>query len=158
MVKIASPVMRNDVLLDIATFLARRWSGNDKVVIILMPDKPPTAKLDKNQIILSLLNYYPGTDFQKYRQWRVALWFESMRMKHSSKVLSNEHAFGFLLNTLETKRIEILGLREWEGMANELNVQRGHFVDVASAFEFDIWPLQNSGGIFAIFSHWLPER
>ena len=43
MVKTASPVMRNDVLLDIATFLARRWSGNDKVVIILMPDKPPTA-------------------------------------------------------------------------------------------------------------------
>jgi hypothetical protein len=90
-----------------------------------MPDKPPTAKLDKNQIILSLLNYYPGTDFQKYRQWRVALWFESMRMKHSSKVLSNEHAFGFLLNTLETKRIEILGLREWEGMANELMFNEG---------------------------------
>jgi hypothetical protein len=125
MVKIASPVMRNDVLLDIATFLARRWSGNDKVVIILMQDKPPTAKLDRNQIILSLLNYYPGTDFQKYRQWRVALWFESMRMKHSAKVLSNEHAFGFLLNTLETKRIEILGLREWEGMANELMFNEG---------------------------------
>src|SRR5918998_597444 len=110
MVKTTSPVMRNDVLLDIATFLARRWSGNDKVVVIFIPDKPPTAKLDKNQIILSLLNYYPGTDFQKYRQWRVALWFESMRMKHSSKVLSNEHAFGFLLNTLETKRIKILEL------------------------------------------------
>ena len=48
-----------------------------------------------------------------------------MRMKHSSKVLSNEHAFGFLLNTLETKRIEILGLREWEGMANELMFNEG---------------------------------
>ncbi len=125
MVKITSPVMRNDVLLDIATFLARRWSGKGRVVVILMQDKPPTAKLDKNQIILSLLNYYPGTDFQKYRQWRVALWFESMRMKHSAKVLSNEHAFGFLLNTLETKRIEILGLREWEGMANELMFNEG---------------------------------
>jgi hypothetical protein len=120
MIKTTSPAMRNDVLLDIATFLARRWSGNDEVVVILIPDKPPTAKLDKNQIILSLLNYYPGTDFQKYRQWRVALWFESMRMKYSAKVLSNEHAFGFLLNTLETKRIEILGLREWEGMINEI--------------------------------------
>jgi hypothetical protein len=125
MVKTPNPVMRNDVLLDIATFLARRWSGNDKIVVILMPDKPPTAKLDKNQIVLSLLNYYPGTDFQKYRQWRVALWFESMRMKHSSKVLSNEHAFGFVLNTLETKRIEILGLREWEGMINEIMFNEG---------------------------------
>ncbi len=125
MAKTANPVMRNDVLLDISTFLARRWSGNDKVVIILSQDKPPTAKLDKNQIILPLLNYYPGTDFQKYRQWRVALWFESMRMKYSAKVLSNEHAFGFLLNTLETKRIEILGLREWEGMINELMFNEG---------------------------------
>ena len=117
--------MRNDILLDIATFLARRWSGNDKVVIILVPDRVPTAKPDKNQITLPLLNYYPGTDFQKYRQWRVALWYESMRMKHSTKVLSYEHAFGFLLNTLETKRIEIIGLREWEGMGGELVFNEG---------------------------------
>lgn len=125
MAKPLNSIMRNDILLDIATFLARRWSGSSKVVIILMPDKSPATKLDKNQIILPLLNYYPGTDFQKYRQWRVALWFESMRMKHSTKVLSNEHAFGFLLNTLETKRIEILGLREWEGMVNELMFNEG---------------------------------
>ncbi|HJS82511.1 MAG TPA: VWA domain-containing protein, partial [Nitrososphaera sp.] len=55
-------VMRNDVLLEIATFLARRWSGNDKVIVMLMPEKPPSAKPDKNQIALPLLNYYPGTD------------------------------------------------------------------------------------------------
>jgi hypothetical protein len=118
-------MMRNDVLLDIATFLARRWSNHDKVVIILMSDRIPTTKPDKNQIILPLLNYYPGTDFQKYRQWRTSLWYESMRMKHSTKVLSYEHAFGFLLNTLETKRIEILGLREWEGMDSELVFNEG---------------------------------
>lgn len=123
--KIASSIMRNDILLDIATFLARRWSGNGKVSIILMPDKVPTAKPDKNQIILPLLNYYPGTEFQKYRQWRVALWYESMRMRHSTKVLSYEHAFGFLLNTIESKRIEILGLREWEGMNDELIFNEG---------------------------------
>ena len=34
-------IMRNDVLLDIATFLARRWSGNPKIVIILTQDKIP---------------------------------------------------------------------------------------------------------------------
>jgi hypothetical protein len=48
-----------------------------------------------------------------------------MRMRHSTKVLSYEHAFGFLLNTLETKRIEILGLREWEGMNAELVFNEG---------------------------------
>jgi hypothetical protein len=120
-----TPVMRNDVLLDIATFLARRWSGNDKVTIALTPDRAPVTKPDKSQMILPSLGYYLGTDFQKYRQWRVALWYESMRMKHSSKVLSNEHAFGFLLNTIETKRIEIIGLRDWEGMVNEIIFNEG---------------------------------
>ena len=123
--KIAPTIMRNDILLDIATFLARRWSGNDKVVIILVADKPPTAKPDKSQIMLPSLNYYPGTDFQKYRQWRVALWYESMRIRHSTKVQSYEHAYGFVLNTVETKRVEILGLRQWEGMAGELIFNEG---------------------------------
>jgi von Willebrand factor type A domain-containing protein len=123
--KISSGAMRNDILLEIATFLARRWSGNDKVIVILMPEKPPAAKPDKNQIMLPLLNYYPGSDFQKYRQWRVGLWYESMRMRHSTKVQSYEHAYGFVLNTVETKRIEILGLRQWEGMADELVFNEG---------------------------------
>ena len=117
--------LRNDVLLEIATFLARRWSGNEKVIIILVPEKPPSAKPDKNQIILPFLSYYPGSDFQKYRQWRVSLWYESMRIKHSTKVQSYEHAYGFILNTLETKRVEIVGLREWEGMADELAFNEG---------------------------------
>ena len=117
--------MRNDVLLDIATFLSRRWSDNDRVTVTLVPEKQPAAKPERSQISLPALPYYVGTDFQKYRQWRVSLWYESMRMRHSSKVLSNEHAFGFLLNTLETKRVEILGLRDWEGMADELIFNEG---------------------------------
>ena len=113
-------IMRNDILLDIATFLARRWSSNNRVIIAIAPEKPPATKPDKGQITLPSLSYYLGTDFQRYRQWRVALWYESMRMRHSNKVLSNEHAFGFLLNTVETKRVEILGLQRWEGMEHEL--------------------------------------
>src|ERR671931_1527069 len=113
-------IMRNDVLLDIATFLARRWSGSSKIVISLTSDKMPTAKPDKNQIVLPIIDYFPGTDFQKYRQWRVALWYESMRMTYSSKVLSYDHAFGLLLNTVEKKRIEFLGLLQWQGMEKEI--------------------------------------
>lgn len=117
--------MRNDILLDIATFLARRWSGNPKAIIVLKADKAPVTKPGKNQIYLPTLNYYLGNEFQRYRQWRVALWYESMRLRHSTKVLSYEHAFGFLLNTVETRRIEILGMRQWEGMANELIFNEG---------------------------------
>ena len=115
--------MRNDVLLDIATFLSRRWSYNPKTVIILTQDRMPLAKIDKNQITLPFLNYYLGTSFQQYRQWRVGLWYESLRMHYSTKVLSYEHAFGFLLNTIETKRVEILGLQIWEGMMKEAHLQ-----------------------------------
>jgi von Willebrand factor type A domain len=113
-------IMRNDVLLDVATFLARRWSGNSKIVISLTRDIMPTAKPEKSQIILPVIDYFPGTDFQKYRQWRVSLWYESMRMTYSSKVLSYEHAFGFLLNTIEKKRVEFLGLQQWQGMVKEI--------------------------------------
>lgn len=123
--KITPATMRNDVLLDIATFLARRWSGNNKVVVLLEPEKTPSAKPDKNQIVVSHVNYYPGTDFQKYRQWRTALWYESMRLRYSTKVQSYEHAYGFILNTVETKRVEILGLSKWEGMTNEILFNEG---------------------------------
>jgi hypothetical protein len=123
--KLNAVINRNDVLLDIATFLARRWSNNSKVVIVLTKDKMPIARPDKNQIILPLLDYYPGNEFQKYRQWRVSLWYESMRMLYSTKVLSYEHAFGFILNNIETKRVEILGLSEWKGMVNELIFNEG---------------------------------
>src|ERR687885_656316 len=113
-------IMRNDVLLDVATFLARRWSGNSRIVISIMRDMIPTARPEKGQIVLPIIDYFSGTDFQKYRQWRVALWYESMRIMHSSKVLSYDHAYGFLLNTVEKKRIEFLGLLQWQGMVKEI--------------------------------------
>jgi hypothetical protein len=122
---ISSLAMRNDILLDIATFLGRRWAGKPKLSVILVSDKIPSAKPDRNQISMPYLNYYFGTDFQKYRQWRIALWFEAMRIKHSSKVLSYEHAYGFILNTLETKRIERIGVRTWQGMGDELIFNEG---------------------------------
>ena len=48
-----------------------------------------------------------------------------MRMRYSTKVLSYEHAYGFILNTIETKRVEILGLKDWQGMLNELIYNEG---------------------------------
>ena len=66
------------------------------------------------------LQRYQGSDFQKYRQFRVALWYEAMRIRYSSKILSNDHAFGFILNTLETRRIEIVARTVWQGMDEEI--------------------------------------
>ena len=117
--------LRNDVLINLGTFLSRRWSGNNKAIILLIEDKTPTTNLEKNTIFMPSLRYYSGTEFQKYRQWRVSLWYESMRLSSSTKVLSNDHAFGFILNSIEMKRIEILGLREWRGMENEIIFNEG---------------------------------
>lgn len=117
--------LRNDVLINLGTFLSRRWSGNNKATILLIEDEPPRTNLEKNTISMPSLRYYNGTEFQKYRQWRVSLWYESMRLSLSTRVLSNDHAFGFILNSIEMKRIEILGLREWKGMENEIIFNEG---------------------------------
>ncbi len=71
------------------------------------------------------LERYQGTDFQKYRQFRSALWYEAMRIRYSSKILSNDHAFGFILNTLETRRIETIARAVWQGMDGEIIFRYG---------------------------------
>ena len=43
-----------------------------------------------------------------------------MRINHCTKILSNDHAFGFILNTLERRRIELVGRKDWRGMDSEL--------------------------------------
>lgn len=112
--------LRSDTLLEISTFLVRRWSSNEDITVGITDQKEVQTKLRENKIIMFPIERYQGTDFQKYRQFRTALWYESMRIRHSSKILSNDHAFGFILNTLETRRIEIIGRKFWQGMDEEI--------------------------------------
>lgn len=112
--------LRNDTLLEIATFLVRRWSEKQKITVGIADQQEIQTKLKENKVIMFPLDRFYGIDFQKYRQFRTALWYEAMRLKHSSKILSNDHAFGFLLNTLETRRIESIGRKEWRGMDEEI--------------------------------------
>ncbi len=116
------PSLRNDVLLEIATFLSRRWSNNNNVTIVFADNVRSSSNVEKNQITLPTLNTFNGTEFQKYRQWRTALWYESMRIRYSTKVKASsyDHAYGFILNCMETKRVEIIGLQVWKGMENEI--------------------------------------
>lgn len=111
--------LRNDTLLEIATFLVRRWSEKN-ISVGISEQKEIQTKLKENKVVMLPLVHYVGTDFQKYRQFRTALWYEAMRVKNCTKILSNDHAFGFLLNTLETRRIETIGRRQWRGMDEEI--------------------------------------
>jgi hypothetical protein len=42
-----------------------------------------------------------------------------MRIKFCKKILSNDHAFGFILNTMETQRVEQLGRKIWKGESKD---------------------------------------
>jgi hypothetical protein len=118
---------RNDTLVEIATFLARRWSQKDKIVVEFSDKKENRTKLKENRISLISPEKYLGGDFEKYRQFRTSIWYESMRAKFCKKILSNDHAFGFILNTLETRRVELLGRKIWRGMDEELIFNYGYF-------------------------------
>jgi len=112
--------LRYDTLIELATFLVRRWSEDDKITVELSPRKEISTKLKDKRVILIPVENYLGDDFAKYRQFRTSVWYEAMRIKLCSMILSNDHAFGFILNTLETRRIEMLGRRTWKGMDDEL--------------------------------------
>ena len=117
--------IRNDVLLEIATFLSRRWSDSTESTIHISREGKISTNLDKKKIILPGLDYFYGNIFQKYRQWRTLLWYESVRLKYSFKIFDTDVVFGFVFNILETKRIEILGLEEWKGMIKEIIYYEG---------------------------------
>jgi hypothetical protein len=112
--------IRNDVLLEISTFLSRRWSNNNNVTVVISRGNKTSTNIEKKKITLPELEYFYGNIFQKYRQWRALLWYESMRMRFSFKIYDTDIAFGHIFNILETKRVEILGLYEWKGMIREI--------------------------------------
>ena len=112
--------LQNDSLVEIATFLVRRWSEKDNITIEISDKTETKTRLKENKVILTPLEKRIGDSFQKYRQFRTSLWYEAMRLKYCKKILSNDHAFGFILNTMETQRIEQLGREVWKGMDSEI--------------------------------------
>ena len=112
--------LQNDSLVEIATFLVRRWSEKDNIVVEISDKVETKTRLKESKVILTPLEKRIGNDFQKYRQFRTSLWYEAMRIKHCKKILSNDHAFGFILNTMETQRVEQIGRKRWKGMDEEI--------------------------------------
>jgi len=112
--------LQNESLVEIATFLVRRWSEEDKMIVEISDKMETRTRINEKKVILTPLEKRIGNDFQKYRQFRTSLWYEAMRMKFCKKILSNDHAFGFILNTMETQRVEQLGRKIWKGMDDEI--------------------------------------
>ena len=105
---------------EIGSFLARRWSGNVRMGVDFSEKTGTRTRLSENRIILFPVERRPGDDFAKYRQFRMDLWYESMKVRFCRRILSRDHAFGFVLDMLEERRVESLGRRMWRGMDNEI--------------------------------------
>jgi hypothetical protein len=112
--------LRNESLVEIATFLVRRWSESEKIIVEFSNKMETKTRLRENKVIITPIEKRIGDDFQRYRQFRTSLWYEAMRIKFCKKILSNDHAFGFILNTMETRRVEQLGRNIWKGMDEEI--------------------------------------
>jgi len=112
--------LQNESIVEISTFLVRRWSEKENIIIEISDKSETKTRLKENKVIITPLEKRIGNDFQKYRQFRTSLWYEAMRIKYCKKILSNDHAFGFILNTMETQRIEQLGREIWKGMDDEI--------------------------------------
>jgi uncharacterized protein YegL len=112
--------LQNESLVEIATFLVRRWSERENITIKFSDKMETKTRLKENKVIMTPIEKRIGDDFQRYRQFRTSLWYEAMRIKFCKKILSNDHAFGFILNTMETRRVEHLGRKIWKGMDEEI--------------------------------------
>ena len=112
--------LQNESIVEIATFLVRRWSEEEEMIVEISDKMETKTRLNEKKVIMTPLEKRIGDDFQKYRQFRTSLWYEAMRVKFCKKILSNDHAFGFILNTMETQKVEQLGRKIWKGMDDEI--------------------------------------
>ena len=62
--------LRNDTLIDIATFLVRRWSGKENITVELSNKTETRTRLHENRVIITPIDRYDGNNFTKYRQFR----------------------------------------------------------------------------------------
>ena len=117
---------------EIATFLARCWSNDPNVVVSFSR----SAHASGGTIYVPSIESLGGKPLDRYRQMRVSIWHASMKRRLSRREMSGDHAFGFVLNVLEVRRAERIGLQQWRGMAGE--------VIFNYAFQWMYRPLLNS--------------
>ena len=107
-------------LIELATFLARSWSGNRDITVDISEKVGTRTRIAENRIILYPIKKRVGDDFARYRQFRMDLWHEAMKVRFCQKIFSKDHAFGFIMDMLEESRTEALGRRMWQGMDSEI--------------------------------------
>ena len=70
--------LQNDSLVEIATFLIRRWSEEENITIEISDNLQTKTRLKEKKVILTPIEKMIGSDFQKYRHFRTSSWYEAM--------------------------------------------------------------------------------
>ena len=67
----SSVALRNDTLIEISTFLIRRWSENHKIIVTMSPKKVNETRIKENKVILTPILDYNG-DLPLYQ---ICFWY-----------------------------------------------------------------------------------
>ena len=65
--------LRNETLVEIATFLVRRWSENDNIIVEFSDKIETKTRLSENKVILTPMEKRIGSYFHRYRQFGTSL-------------------------------------------------------------------------------------
>ena len=65
--------LQNESIVEISTFLVRRWSEKENIIIEISDKSETKTRLKENKVIITPLEKRIGNDFQKYRQFRTSL-------------------------------------------------------------------------------------
>jgi len=134
-------------LRELADFLAKSWSANSKVYVVIGgSNEIPHVELHQNKIVmpaLARMRKFRGLSlYDKYRIWRYNLWHESCHLRYNSEMAYYESRkmfdelfeqkygigaysifndyFRFVFNAIEDYHIELLGTKEFPGMRPEV--------------------------------------
>ena len=141
--KQSAPIQAVANVMDVTNFLAKYLSGQQNVVV--SPSKNPSAgfsagprKTYQGKQIWSVnvphWAYYdlPVKGFDKYRVYRVGVWHEACHVRFTPLYLfdalkdQKDRVVRELINVIEDRRIEELGVKEWPGYLPERIYQQAY--------------------------------
>lgn len=124
-------LVRNEVLLPVARFLARAWSDNQQVEvrIVRTVDSAFTTKLPNGSYLIALLPpsaFFTSHLISAYRMWRADVWHEAMHVLFRSLDFlikdKQSNILTFVWNIIEDYRVNNLGFRLYPAMKREIDL------------------------------------
>jgi hypothetical protein len=134
--------LRSEALIEVASFLAKAWSGTNSVQVVMTADEVPKAtkysledgRRVEYEIKMCELSKFRVKDIMaRYRLWRQALWHESMHIAMGFPDLgwADGELLNIIANAIEDYRVEALGAMMYLGMKKETEFAHAIYVSKA---------------------------